>query len=100
MRAVDWAKVVDIVSAASNVRTEFVGDWHRDPWGWPELGFVLKEPVHLSDNLNAGGGPRSALIMAPAPRPWHDPASVPNPPRPGGRPCATSTDADRSEALT
>lgn len=65
MRAVDWTKVVDLGSAVANVRTEFVGDWHRDPWAWPELGFVTKEPAHLSDNLNARGARRAALIDVP-----------------------------------
>ena len=44
MGAVDWMQVIYVGSAVSNVRTELVGDWHRDPWAWPELGFVLKEP--------------------------------------------------------
>jgi hypothetical protein len=63
---VNWENVLDLSQAADNVRTEFVGDWHRDPWGWPELGFLVKqEPKLVSDNLNTNGCRRAALIDVP-----------------------------------
>ena len=40
--AVDWSKALDLERAVENLRVEMVGDWHQDPWGWPEFGFILK----------------------------------------------------------
>lgn len=61
----DWSKVIDLDAAVANVRTEFAGDWHQDPWGWPELDFVAKNPENLWDNLNAKGAFRAAQIDIP-----------------------------------
>lgn len=41
MATVGWYKALDLAQAAANLRTEFPRDWHQDPWGWPELGFML-----------------------------------------------------------
>jgi hypothetical protein len=63
---IDWAGALDFELAAENVRGEFVGDWHRDPWGWPELGYMLtREPELLVANLDSSGARRAALIDVP-----------------------------------
>jgi hypothetical protein len=36
----DWLKAVDVTKAAANCHTDMIGDWYRDPWGWPELAWV------------------------------------------------------------
>jgi hypothetical protein len=36
----DWLNILDLGIAARNVRTDIFGDWHRDPWDWPELEWV------------------------------------------------------------
>ena len=33
----DWGNALDIGQGLKNVHTDVVGDWHIDPWGWPEL---------------------------------------------------------------
>jgi hypothetical protein len=63
---VNWADELDLRKAADNVRGEFVGDWYRDPWGWPELSYLLKhEPNVIFDNLSTYGSRRAALIDVP-----------------------------------
>lgn len=42
MAGVDWEKALDISQAKKNVESEFFGDWYNDPWGWPELEFLVK----------------------------------------------------------
>ena len=43
-----------------------VGDWHQDPWGWPELGYLLKkEPELAYSHCDASGTLRPALIDVP-----------------------------------
>ena len=62
----DWSKAIDLGLAFKNVRQDLVGDWYRDPWGWPELGFVTKsEPSILVDRANATGVRRVANIDVP-----------------------------------
>lgn len=66
MAGIDWAKALDIKKAAANVRTEFVGDWHLDPWDWPELEYLSSTaPELLVEHLKSNGGYRSALIDVP-----------------------------------
>jgi hypothetical protein len=66
MARIDWAKALDLPLAGTNVRGEFIGDWYRDPWGWPELGYVLSnEPQLVVDNLATTGARRAALIDVP-----------------------------------
>jgi hypothetical protein len=50
--------------AAKNVRTDIYGDWHRDPWDWPELEWVVSgEQVRLLvQRLNGTGVLRSAHL--------------------------------------
>jgi hypothetical protein len=66
MVGIDWAKTLDFKKAVYNVRTEFVGDWHLDPWGWPEIEHVLSTaPELLVDHLKSNGVFRAALIDVP-----------------------------------
>ena len=66
MATIDWSKALDLVQADRNVRTEFRGDWHQDPWGWPELGFlVTKQPDLVYNNCSARGSRRVSLLDVP-----------------------------------
>lgn len=66
MPSVDWSKALDLRLAVANVRSEFPGDWHRDPWGWPELGFMEKHaPAVVFDNCAGHGSRRVALLDVP-----------------------------------
>jgi hypothetical protein len=37
-----WGQLLDLQLAAKNCRTDFYGDWYRDPWDWPELDWVTR----------------------------------------------------------
>lgn len=66
MPKVNWSAALDLGVATDNVRSEFVGDWYRDPWGWPELSFLLNhEPEFVIDHLEGSGARRPALIDVP-----------------------------------
>jgi hypothetical protein len=66
MAGIDWAKALDLALAAKNVRDEFVGDWYRDPWGWPELEYMIKtSPQLVLDNLGSSGARRAAQLKVP-----------------------------------
>ncbi|MGI9093841.1 MAG: RNA-directed DNA polymerase [Mycobacteriales bacterium] len=66
MAKVDWAKTFDLKKAVENLRVEMVGDWHQDPWGWPELGYILnKEPQTAFSHCDASGTRRPALVDVP-----------------------------------
>jgi len=66
MARIDWSKAVDLARAVTNVRSEFPGDWHRDPWGWPELEYVVRtEPQLVVDRLASTGARQSALLDVP-----------------------------------
>ncbi|MBB5959628.1 hypothetical protein FHS29_006249 [Saccharothrix tamanrassetensis] len=66
MGAVDWLRALDIEKATANVRHEFTGDWHRDPWGWPELGFLLGKKQDLFvENCKAVRSRQVSLIDVP-----------------------------------
>lgn len=62
----DWAKALDLKQAIANLRVEMVGDWHQDPWGWPELGYILqKDPQIAFSHCDASGTLRPALVDVP-----------------------------------
>jgi hypothetical protein len=62
----DWLTVLDLSQAIDNVRSEFPGDWHRDPWGWPELGFIkAKKPDSFVNNCASTGSRQVAVIDVP-----------------------------------
>lgn len=59
----DWSSVLDFKRALANVRRDILGDWYRDPWGWPELAFAVESaPELLVSRLNAKGCHRALTI--------------------------------------
>jgi hypothetical protein len=38
----DWLTALDIDQAAAVCRTDIFGDWHSDPWDWPELEWLVQ----------------------------------------------------------
>jgi hypothetical protein len=66
MAKIDWAKALDLKQAVGNLRNEMPGDWHQDPWGWPEWGHILnKEPSLVFERLDSKGTPQPALVDVP-----------------------------------
>jgi Reverse transcriptase (RNA-dependent DNA polymerase) len=62
-RPVEWLSQLDLSQALANCHTDFIGDWHRDPWGWPELDWVVsKRPELVATRLNMTGVRRAALV--------------------------------------
>lgn len=52
----EWLDTLDLERALVNCHREMIGDWYRDPWGWPELDWVVKsEPQLLVARLNSEG---------------------------------------------
>ena len=39
----DWISGLDFDRALRNCHVDFLGDWYRDPWGWPEVDWAVKE---------------------------------------------------------
>src|SRR3981189_3380585 len=44
---IDWLEVVDVEQAIKTCRKDIFGDWHRDPWNWPELEWMIKDGNNL-----------------------------------------------------
>lgn len=66
MAGIDWSATLDLDRARRNLRTEFHGDWHVDPWGWPELDYIIdKDTRLLVERLNGDGARSPALIKVP-----------------------------------
>ncbi len=66
MSRIDWLRALDLDLAHENLEAELVGDWHKDPWGWPELDYVHnKEPSLLAQNCSDEGSKKVALIDVP-----------------------------------
>ncbi|MDF9875263.1 RNA-directed DNA polymerase [Cellulosimicrobium cellulans] len=66
MPAVQWERALDVDRAASNLRIEFVEDWYRDPWSWPELEFLQKVGRgELHAYLDGSGSRKLTLIDVP-----------------------------------
>lgn len=64
--SIDWLKALDTGRAVTNVRMEFPGDWHRDPWGWPELAFASStDPATFVANCTGSSARQVALIEVP-----------------------------------
>lgn len=62
----DWGKALNLKNAVDNLRVEMVGDWHKDPWGWPELAYIVrKDPDVALAHCDASGTRRPALIDVP-----------------------------------
>jgi hypothetical protein len=81
--AVEWLEALDIGLALKNCHNDLIGEWHRDPWSWPELEFVTKKRTDLLvSRLNSAGvrmvspidvakenfGIRPAVVMDPLDR--------------------------------
>lgn len=64
-RSLDWTKILDIPRAVGNLEREASGDWHRDPWGWPENRYLLKKPELMVDRLNEDGVGAVAIVDVP-----------------------------------
>jgi hypothetical protein len=62
----DWGKALDLDKALYNVEQDVIGDWYRDPWGWPELRFAAKEnPNIVTDRAASPGVRRVANVSVP-----------------------------------
>ena len=62
----DWQKALNLGQALTNVRADLIGDWYRDPWGWPEFEFIAtEEPTALTDRASGSGVRRVANIDVP-----------------------------------
>ncbi|MFS0884410.1 RNA-directed DNA polymerase [Aeromicrobium sp. 179-A 4D2 NHS] len=62
----DWSKALDVDVALKNVRQDLVGDWYRDPWGWPEIEYVATSaPAVLFDRAASSGVYRVANLDVP-----------------------------------
>jgi hypothetical protein len=59
----EWDKVVDIDQALVNCHIELIGDWYRDPWGWPELDWVAKKRKDLVVARLKGAGARAVCAI-------------------------------------
>lgn len=66
MASINWERALDVKTAVANVRSEFPGDWHLDPWGWPELEFITSSaPEMLVEHLRSTDVFRAALVDVP-----------------------------------
>jgi len=66
VKGLQWSEVVDVSQAAKNCSSDILGDWHRDPWGWPELAWVAKEHHQFAhDRLASDGVKAPALLDVP-----------------------------------
>lgn len=79
MAKIDWSKAIDLAQAVYNIKSEIPGDWHQDPWGWPELSFVLnKRPDFVYGNCEASGVQTLSLLDVPKENWGTRPAVVPD----------------------
>ena len=63
----DWFDSLDLEQSAKNCRTDIIGDWHRDPWGWPELDWLITDngKRYLEQRLNGAGTKACVAIEVP-----------------------------------
>lgn len=78
------AERLDIKAAVKHVKVDVTGDWYKDPWGWPELDWLVTPgglktvAEHVSagvagevvriDVPKPGGGIRPACLLSPLDR--------------------------------
>jgi hypothetical protein len=62
---VDWLRAVDLDRALANCRYDLIGDWYRDPWGWPEMTWALSNAQVVIQRLDAAGVRASVAIDVP-----------------------------------
>lgn len=61
-----WDKAVDLERAAQNCYRDIIGEWHRDPWGWPEIGWAANTRKQTAyDHLSSKGARAPALLDVP-----------------------------------
>lgn len=66
MPDMEWSEATSFERAAKNVRSDIFGDWYRDPWGWPETEWTVREAVTiLVDRLNDSGTKRTLPVQVP-----------------------------------
>ena len=66
MCPMDWLNTLDIKKAIDNITYDQIGDWYRDPWGWPENDFILNGGKnYITDRANSSGARRVANIDVP-----------------------------------
>lgn len=59
----DWSDDLDLGLAVKNLRIEMPNDWHQDPWGWPELGYLLKHGTKLVYQHCDGASAQEAALL-------------------------------------
>ncbi len=62
----NWGSALDFERALINCHRDFLGDWYRDPWGWPELDWILASgrTECLFARLNTDGIKHTARLEA------------------------------------
>ncbi len=61
-----WLPKVNLGATLSTTHQDLLGDWYRDPWGWPEIDWVMKQqPSALQARLNGRGASASCLVDVP-----------------------------------
>lgn len=61
-----WLDALDPSLALTNCHTDLRGDWYRDPWGWPELDWVVKrKPELLAETVGRNEPRRFSRIDVP-----------------------------------
>lgn len=63
-KKMDWLNILDFAQALKNCKHDLLGDWYYDPWGWPEMEFVMdpKQVHHLVSRLNSPSAHYAAKI--------------------------------------
>src|SRR5438477_3574210 len=61
----DWLSALNITRALSNCRYDLIGDWYRDPWGWPEMDWAVRNAEVLVKRLDGTGVRATAPIDVP-----------------------------------
>jgi hypothetical protein len=62
-----WIDSLDPKAALITLHYEMLGDWYRDPWGWPELDWAVRpgREYLLTERLKSLGVRRAAKIDVP-----------------------------------
>lgn len=64
MKSPKWLDALDLELAYRNVQSEYRGDWHKDPWKWPEYEFILKKSQDLLLSWFSGDGCRETSLIS------------------------------------
>jgi hypothetical protein len=59
----DWARVLDLDRALINCHDDMRGDWYRDPWGWPELDWVVASRSEMALERASSAGVRRSMNL-------------------------------------